>query len=235
MRYHLLAVILLLVQFGFAQEYTQYLDLNTTIPTEVSVFENIVLDDCVYIRETVDECSVYLYKEGSRSRKEKPTYLDGTQVPTEIYFTQAGRFSITPDIAQARLMKEIVDNAFSTNQADSLKGINMFISLRASSTTGEITDVYFHFVQSTYYENIPIEVFRSIEKRMKNELHFNITDFGRKLTYSSCGWAQCPKGREDSGMTIPEDGGGMLTMPGGKLDGTIGGTIGTPSTTPTMP
>ncbi len=231
MRYYLLAITLLLASFSFAQDYTQYLNLNTPPPTDASVFENVVLDDCTYIRETVDECSVYLYKEGSRPRKEKPTYLDGTDVPAEVYFTQKGRFSITPDIAQARLMKKIVDDSFSSDQADLLEGINMFISLRASSTTGEITDVYFHFAKSTYYENIPIEVFRSIEKRMKNELYFDITDFGRRLTYSSCGWAQCPRGKEDCGLTIE----GVATLPNNTLHNPLNGEISTPSVGQTIP
>lgn len=203
-----------------------YLDLSVPIPPEVSVFETIELEDCTYIREIVNEGSVYLYKKGSRTRKDEPTYLNGEGVPKEVYMTKEGRFAVKPDVAIARTMLEIVDEGFSISQADSLNGINMFIALRVSSTTGKVTDVYFNYATSTYYEKIPIEVFYNIEKRMKDELLFEITDFGKSLTYSSCGWAQCPKGREDDGLTMPEN--GKLTLPSGKLKNPIGGTIVTP-------
>ena len=203
---------------SFAQNY---LDLSEPLPPEVSVFETIELEDCTYIREVVDDADIYLYNERCRPRKDEPTYLNGEQVPQEVYMTKEGRFSVQPESNQARLMLSIVDNAFTMEQADSLKGYYMFIALRVSSTTGEPTDVYFHFVKTTPYEDIPIEVFRSIEQRMKRELHFEITDFGKSLTYSSLGWAQCPKGRVDSGLEVPEDG-DKLTMPDGKLGDAVG-------------
>lgn len=240
MKCRLSLVFLFCVQVISAQDYMNYLDLNVPLPPEVSVFETIELDDCTYIRETVDEGSVYLYKEGSHSRKDEPTYLNGEQVPDEVYWTKEGQFSVQPNAKQAQQMLSIVDEAFTMEQADVLRGTFMFIELRVSSITGELTDVYFSFASESPYANIPIEVFCNIERRMKNELHFEITDFGKSLTYSSLGWAHYPKGRADnapeeetevdSNNGLQTDLGGVITDRGtsssvGLATPTIGGWV----------
>ena len=228
MRYYILLISLCLAQVAFAQDYMKYFDLDTPLPPEVSVFETIVLEDCSYIRETVDNGSVYLYKEGGRARKEEPTYLNGEEVPVEVYWTEEGSFSVQPDALQAQQMLSIVDDAFTKEQANSLRGWYMFIELRVSSITGELEDVFFHFATTTPYEKIPIEVFRNIERKMKSELHFEITNFGKSLTYSSLGWSQCPSGREESDSSMLEDG-MRLTVPDCGLNstaGSVGNTVG---------
>lgn len=230
MRYCLLLVSLCLAQVAFAQDYMKYFDLDTPLPPEVSIFETVVLEDCTYIRETVNEGSVYLYREGGRDRKEEPTYLNGEEVPVEVYWTEEGSFSVQPDALQAQQMLSIVDDAFTKEQANSLRGWYMFIELRVSSITGELEDVFFHFATTTPYEKIPIEVFRNIERKMKSELHFEITNFGKSLTYSSLGWSQCPSGRAESDSSMLEDG-MSLTMPNGGLGdavGSFGGSAGRP-------
>ena len=230
MRYYILLISLCLAQVAFAQDYMKYFDLDTPLPPEVSVFETIVLEDCSYIRETVDNGSVYLYNEGGRARKEEPTYLNGEEVPVEVYCTEEGSFSVQPDALQAQQMLSIVDDAFTKEQADSLRGWYMFIELRVSSITGELEDVFFHFATTTPYEKIPIEVFRNIERKMKSELHFEITNFGKSLTYSSLGWSQCPSGRAESDSSMLEDG-MRLTVPDGGLNstaGSVGNTVGQP-------
>ena len=118
-------------------------------------------------------------------------------------------------------MLSIVDDAFTKEQANSLRGWYMFIELRVSSITGELEDVFFHFATTTPYEKIPIEVFRNIERKMKSELHFEITNFGKSLTYSSLGWSQCPSGRAESDSSTIEES-GKLTMPNGGLNSTAG-------------
>ena len=228
MRYYILLISLCLAQVAFAQDYMKYFDLDTPLPPEVSVFETIVLEDCSYIRETVDNGSVYLYNEGGRARKEEPTYLNGEEVPVDVYCTEEGSFSVQPDALQAQQMLSIVDDAFTKEQANSLRGWYMFIELRVSSITGELEDVFFHFATTTPYEKIPIEVFRNIERKMKSELHFEITNFGKSLTYSSLGWSQCPSGREESDSSMLEDG-MRLTVPDGGLNSTaesVGNTVG---------
>ncbi len=236
MKYRLLLVFLFCVEVISAQDYMNYLDLSVPLPPEVSVFERIELSDCTYIREVVDDADIYIYNECCRPRKDEPTYLNGEQVPDEVYWTKDGQFSVQPNAKQAQQMLSIVDEAFTMEQADLLKGYYMFIALRVLSITGELTDVYFHFVKTTPYEDIPMEVFRDIERRMKNELHFEITDFGKSLTYSSLGWAHSPKGRAEESTTETEDdaasgsgnNGSVQTDIGGVITdrGTVGGDVG---------
>ena len=232
MKRYLFCIVVAFVQVSYAQNY---LDLNVPLPPEVSVFETIELDDCTYIRETVDEGSVYLYKEGSHSRKDEPTYLNGEQVPDEVYWTKEGQFSVQPNAKQAQQMLSIVDEAFTMEQADVLRGTFMFIELRVSSITGELTDVYFSFASESPYANIPIEVFCNIEREMKNELLFEITDFGKSLTYSSLGWAHYPKGRaEESATETEEETNENEIETEVKVVAPIGGAVSKGTLTPTL-
>ena len=128
----------------------------------------------------------------------------------------------------------MLDYAVNIKREDIDSCFKRIIFIDVSSSDGTVTDVYFSFSTNDYYAQIPPEVYREMELRFKNEIQVELTNEGRKVDHCSLAWLQCPKGR-DNGLTIPEGGGGMLTMPSGKLDGTIGGTIGTPSTTPTMP
>ncbi|MBR5830925.1 MAG: DUF5043 domain-containing protein [Tidjanibacter sp.] len=129
-----------------------------------------------------------------------------------------------------RHLHNIVDEAFSQEQAESLDGRPLHIVLNISSSSGEITDVYFNYLAYDGYADIPIEVYRNMELRFKNEIFFELTDLGRNLNYCLLSWRQCPRGREDSGLEVPEDG-EKLTMPDGKLGnavGSLGGSTGLP-------
>lgn len=217
-RYILLFFTVLLAQFVTAQNY---LDLSVPLPAEESIYEEIVLEDCTYIRETSSYGGIYLYQAGM-SRKEKATYLNGEEVPMELYMTKKGAFTVKPDGPKAKLIRKIVDDAFTINQADSLDGRFMVTTVRVSSTTGLVTDVYFHFAADTYYTKVPVEVYRRIEQRFKSELQFEITDFGKSLTFSSFGWAQCPKGRdEENPLTLLDENGNLITIQDGKTNTTL--------------
>ena len=196
--------------------------------------DTLRMDGYAYVCDTLMNLGLYYYNLDNHPGRGDVKYKDGT--PRHLDEILAGRVThvVINDVVYYT-SRSIVDNAFSKEQAEQLEGQKFSIVLNISSADGSITDVYFKCWATGGYKNIPIEVFREIETRLKNEVQFELTEEGRKMNYCYLSWSQCPKGREDSGMTIPEDGGGMLTMPGGKLDGTIGGTIGTPSTTPTMP
>ena len=196
--------------------------------------DTLRMDGYTYICDTLKHTRITLRNITDHPGREEICYADGTPLEDELASgLKLNAVVITKEI-MANLHK-IVDEAFSREQVESLNEEMLRISLNISSSSGEITDIYFNYLAFHKYAQIPIEVYRNIEMRMKNEVVFQLTDLGHRLNYCLLTWRQCPKGREDSGMTIPEDGGGVLTMPGGKLDGTIGGTIGTPSTTPTMP
>ena len=88
--------------------------------------------------------------------------------------------------------------------------------LNISSADGAITDVYFEFDIDQHYAQIPLDVFRDIELRLKNEVIFELTDEGRKMNYCFLSWMQVPQGRIEVTPTIPEvtddgSGGGGFT------------------------
>ena len=96
------------------------------------------------------------------------------------------------------LMWSIVDDAFTKEQAASFGKWGLGITLNISSTTGRITDVYFEYISLSNYTKIPVDVYRGIELRLKNEVVFTLTEEGKRLTYCYLGWSQTPKGKAET-------------------------------------
>ena len=211
--------------FAFAQR-----DYSIFKPSDYKS-DTIRMAEYSYVCDTLKGAHIFLYNATNHIGRGEVEYIDGTPISLERYLNN----DIDP-IVMSRdidvILRRIVDNAFTAKQAENFdESCRLGIQLDISSTTGEVMDVYFSFTSVSNYTETPIEVFRAMELQFKNDVNFELTEEGKRLNYCLLSWSQCPKGREDSGMTIPEGGGGMLTMPGGKLNGTIG----TPSTTPTMP
>lgn len=181
--------------------------------------DTIRLDDCTYVCDTLLNYQISLYNKENHPGRESTYYKDGS------IFNKEGVELIELTQTTNSLLNSIVDEAFTQAQVEQIDGRRLIIFIDVSSSDGTVTDVYFSFSTNDYYAQIPPEVYREMELRFKNEIQVELTNEGRKVDHCSLAWLQCPKGREDSGMTMPEDGGGMLTMPGGKLDGTIGGSL----------
>lgn len=212
--------------FAFAQRYLEY-DVYNDSDYKA---DTIVLSDCRYIRDVfMGDVAIYLYNADNHRGRGEAKWKSGNSIDFD--------YNLEPVVLsnqQIDALEAIVNNAFTKEHVTNIGNDELQITLNISSTTRKITDVYFMFFPADYYAQIPIEVFRKIELQLKEDITFELTDDGCNMNYVYISWDMIPKGKDD-GLTIPEDGGGMLTMPGGKLDGTIGGTIGTPSTTPTMP
>ena len=95
--------------------------------------------------------------------------------------------------------------------------------LNISSADGTITDVYFEFDKDQHYAQIPIDVFRDIELRLKNEVIFELTEEGRKMNYCFLSWRQVPKGIEiEPTPNDTSEGGGSSTGTGNTIiDGPV--------------
>ena len=109
-------------------------------------------------------------------------------------------------------MGAIVDDAFTIEQAECLNGEEFWITLNVSSTTGKITDIYFAYdlTVSSKYRSIPIDVFRTIELQLKEQIVFELTEEGRKMNYCLLAWTQCPTGYIEPTLDpdMPFNGGG---------------------------
>ncbi len=193
------------------------------------VSDTIRRGDFTYICDTIGSTRINLFNANNHSGRGEVAYKDGTQIPFERLLNDDIDAVVVTDELH-RLMWNIVDEAFTLEQASSFGKWRLRTTLNISSTTGMITDVYFEYINISNYANIPIEVYRNIELRLKNEVRFELTEEGKRLNYCLLSWSQCPIGRENSGLAVPEDG-EKLTLPDGKLGdavGSLGGSVGLP-------
>ncbi len=182
------------------------------------VSDTIRMDGYSYVCDTIGTTRINLFNAENHSGRGEIEYKDETQIPFEqLLHDDIEAVVITKEIDQ--LMTSIVDEAFTQQQASTFDKWRLRITLNISSTTGDITDVYFEYYNRSNYANISIDVYRNIELELKNRVKFELTEEGKSLNYCLLSWSQIPKGRED-GLTMPEN--GKLTLPDGKLGDAVG-------------
>ena len=221
MKRHIIIVVLLLINVftSFAQRYLEY-DVYKESDYKA---DTVVLSDCKYILDTfMEDVAVYIYNAQNHPGRDEVRWADGSYIdePLEpVVFTETLLDTIDA----------ITDNAFTEEQIAKFGDDYFQINLDISSSTGEVTDVYFMIFPDTYYATIPIEVFRNMELQFK-DIVFELTEQGRNMTYVYLSWETTPKSRQERGLAVPEDG-EKLTMPDGKLGnavGSLGGSTGLP-------
>ena len=194
------------------------------------VSDTIRMDGYTYVCDTIGDIRINLFNAENHIGRGEVAYKDGTPIPYEqLLNDDVDAIVITEELD--RLMRSIVDEAFSPEQASTFVGPwRLSIILNISSSTGCITDVYFEYINLSNYTNIPISVYRDIELRLKEEVKFEVTEYGEKLTYCFLSWSQIPHGRAESDSSMLEDG-MRLTVPDGGLNstaGSVGNTVGQP-------
>ncbi len=221
MKRHIIIVVLLLINVftSFAQRYLEY-DIYKESDYKA---DTVVLSDCKYIWDVfMDDVAVYIYNAQNHPGRDEVRWVDGSYIdePLEpVVFTESLLDTIDA----------ITDNAFTEEQIAKFGDDYFQINLDISSSTGEVTDVYFMIFPDTYYATIPIEVFRNMELQFK-DIVFELTEQGRNMTYVYLSWETTPKSRQERGLALPEDG-EKLTLPDGKLGnaaGSLGGSVGRP-------
>ena len=83
---------------------------------------------------------------------------------------------------------EIVESAFSAEQASKMKGRGLTIAMYISPSTGKVMEVNFQFTTFNPAATIPLSVYRQIETNLKNNVWFTPTDYGKTLNYIFLGW-----------------------------------------------
>ena len=156
--------------------------------------DTLRMGDYTYICDTLKHVHVTLRNIEDHPGREELCYADGTQLEEELAFSLYIETVVMTSSIDTHL-QNIVNDAFSQEQVESLEGRKLRIELNISSSSGEITDVYFNFPAMTGYADIPIDVYRNMEVRFKNEICFELTELGRKLNYCLLSWTQCPSGR----------------------------------------
>ena len=89
------------------------------------------------------------------------------------------------------IYKVIVNDAFGSYKGK-MKGFELFIILSISSETGEISELYFNFLESTPYVTVPVSVYREIETKLVG-LKYTLTPLAKTLNYIYQWWAIEPK------------------------------------------
>ena len=189
--------------------------------------DTVVLKDCTYILDTVmEDVAIYIYNAQNHPGRDEVRWANGEYLDDDVF-----GLSLEPIVYTETLLDRIyaiTDNAFTEEQI-AMIGKDFFqITLNISSSTGEVTDVYFMIFPDTYYASIPIEVFRKMELQFK-DIVFELTEQGRNLTYVYLSWETTPRKRTTTQDVLDEDedsgnSGGLKTELGGVI--TDRGTIG---------
>ena len=194
--------------------------------------DTLRMEGYTYICDTLKHARVTLRNIEDHPGRQGLSYADGTPLESE-YSLDLRLETVVVNNETGKYLHEIVDNAFSQEQAESLNGKKLHVVLNISSTNGEVTDVYFSYMAHAGYAKIPIEVYRNMEVQFKNDICFELTDLGRKLNYCLLSWSQCPKGRaeevpEEESKQGTDNNSGLKTELGGVITdrGTISGAIG---------
>lgn len=197
MKRHIIIVVLLLINVftSFAQRYLEY-DIYKESDYKA---DTVVLSDCKYILDTfMDGVAVYIYNAQNHPGRDEVRWADGSHIDEylePIVYTET----------LLNTMDAIKDNAFTEEQIAKFGDDYFQINLDISSSTGEVTDVYFMIFPDTYYATIPIEVFRNMELQFK-DIVFELTEQGRNMTYVYLSWETTPKSKKESEVVLPEDG-----------------------------
>ena len=185
--------------------------------------DTIVNSNYTYVCDTLMGYQINIYNINNHPGRGDITYTNGDVMDDENIEL------IDLSYSQNLQLESFVDEAFSKEQVETLDGAPLIIALDISSTDGKITDVYYSFFKDTGYTKLPIDVFYDLEMRFKDEMQFELTEEGRKMNYCYLAWSQCPRGREESEVVLPEDGGEQLEMPSGGLNNPTSGNLGTPA------
>ena len=113
--------------------------------------------------------------------------------------TYIGSWNETKVIESNRLMSQqarfIVDQAFTKTMADEIGEPELTITMLLSSDTGKVMEVNFNFCTFEPYAKVPLHVYREIEVKLKEQIHFKPGEVGKQLNYIMLAWNQKPRGK----------------------------------------
>ena len=89
----------------------------------------------------------------------------------------------------------IVDQAFTKAMADELGKREFTITMLLSPDTGKVMEVNFNFTTFSPYARVPLHVYREIEVKLKEQIHFKPGEVGKQLNYIMLSWRQKPQGK----------------------------------------
>ena len=134
---------------------------------------------------------VTLYNKENKLTYEKIVYKDTGK-------TYIGSWSsnvIEYDRFMSQQADFIVDQAFTKAMADEIGKTELMITMLLSPNTGEVMEVNFNFFTFEPYAKVPLHVYREIEVKLKEQIHFKPIEEGKQLNYIMLAWMQKPQGK----------------------------------------
>ena len=129
------------------------------------------MGDYTYICDTLKHIHITLRNLEDHPGREDLCYADGTPLEEALAFSLYLE-TIVMTSGKDTHLQQIVNDAFSQEQVESLEGRKLRIELNISSSSGEITDVYFNFPASTGYADIPVEVYDwSVDVNLRGQIY----------------------------------------------------------------
>ena len=102
-------------------------------------------------------------------------------------------------IEHDRLMSQqadfIVDQAFTKTMADEIGEPELTITMLLNPDTGKVMEVNFNFCTFEPYAKVPLHIYREIEVKLKEQIHFKPGEVGKQLNYIMLAWNQKPRGK----------------------------------------
>ena len=78
---------------------------------------------------------------------------------------------------------EIINNAFTVDQRQQLKGKILRVQISVDSTTGRLVDVEFTFLETTPLNDFPLSFWRNLELKLKESIYLKPSDYGKRMNY----------------------------------------------------
>lgn len=152
----------------------------------ISTIDMINGDGYTYIKETKKSQSVRLYDKENKYANVPLVYKNTGESPD--YDLQESR--VKDDDWTSLRSEHIVNTILKRNYKQTVLGSKLGIGIYIDSATGKVIGVDYRFLETSPLAEVPISVFREIELRMKDEIHFTLTDTGRQYNYLYFGWIQ---------------------------------------------
>ena len=221
--YKIILIFLLLLTQGV---YAQTLQDDLFYKDASIKRELVKCEEMTLVCDTLNDFTICVYDSEDNYWGKEVDFIDGTQWNRALLFGK--RLYVLHTKEQARNLHLIVDNAFTKDMVEELNGQMLITTVDIHSSDGSVAGVGFMFEKGDAYEKIPIDVYCTIIREIKENFIFELSDLGKKLNYNTISWLQCPRGREESNTSTIEES-GKLTMPDGGLNstaGSVGNTVG---------
>ena len=160
----------------------------------------------IYKKTTTFEVDGYTYQcdvdDGSQfvtlyNKENKLTYKDIVYKATgKIYIGSWNEKKVIEyNSSMSKQADFIVDEAFTKAMADELGKREFTITMLLSPDTGKEMDVNLNFTTLSLYARVPLHVYREIEVKLKEQIHFKPGEVGKQLNYIMLSWRQKPQGK----------------------------------------